>query len=74
MPRPKKKGPLTPKLDETLGFLELYAEGHRFMPSLREIGEKFGIHPESARRRLERLADAGYIRVRAGKARAIKLL
>lgn len=65
---------LTPRQDQILTFVtDQQATG--FTPSMREIGAAVGLAAVSAvRAQLQNLEEAGYIRLAAGKARAIQVL
>lgn len=65
---------LTPRQQQILAFItDQQATG--LTPSMREIGAAVGLASTSAvRAQLQNLEEAGYIRLAAGKARAIQVL
>jgi repressor LexA len=66
---------LTPTQDRTLTFIRRYLKRRGYAPSLIEIAEGIGITSKgTAHRHVQALADAGRIRLLAGRKRGIELV
>jgi repressor LexA len=66
---------LTPTQDRTLTFIRRYLKRRGYAPSLIEIAEGIGITSKgTAHRHVQALADAGRIRLIAGRKRGIELV
>ncbi len=67
--------PLTQRQREVLNFILKFFPNEQRMPSVREIGEHFGISPNGVTAHLQALAKKGFIAMpEQQKARAIRLL
>ncbi|MBT3046270.1 MAG: transcriptional repressor LexA [gamma proteobacterium symbiont of Ctena orbiculata] len=65
---------LTPTQDRTLAFIRRYLKRRGYAPSLIEIAEGIGISSKgTAHRHVQALAEAGVIRLIAGRKRGIEL-
>lgn len=65
---------LTTVQKETLDYLIAYHKKWSFMPSLQEIADAFRVSRVSAKFRVDRLANKGYVSTRPKTARSIKIL
>ncbi|MBT2971255.1 MAG: repressor LexA [gamma proteobacterium symbiont of Ctena orbiculata] len=66
---------LTPTQDRTLAFIRRYLKRRGYAPSLIEIAEGIGISSKgTAHRHVQALAEAGAIRLIAGRKRGIELV
>ena len=66
---------LTDKQRKVLKFIYECIRDHQSAPTIREIGEKFGLSSTgSVRDHLNALSHKGYIRMQEGKSRAIELV
>ncbi len=66
---------LTPRLQDTLGFIRDYLAQHDYAPLLSEIALGIGIQSKGVvHRYLQDLSQAGYIEILAGKHRGIRLI
>jgi len=66
---------LTDQQRNVLDFIQRYIVMHMVSPKIKEIAEGIGIRSHGvAHRYVQALADAGYIEVKSGKQRGIKLL
>jgi repressor LexA len=65
---------LTRRQREVLNFIISFARKHGFQPSMREIGEKFGIRStHGVHRHLQALQKKGYLKRPVGQGRALEL-
>lgn len=64
---------LTARQQEILEFIETYVEKHGVPPSVRDIGEKFGIYPRAAHDHLRALERKGVIKRTPLKSRSVQL-
>jgi repressor LexA len=68
-------GMLTPRLQDTLGFIRDYLAQHGYAPLLSEIALGIGIQSKGVvHRYLQDLTREGYIEILAGKHRGIRLI
>lgn len=65
---------LTKKQLEILNFIKLSTEKSGYPPTIREIGERFGITTKGAYDHLKAIEKKGYIRCTSNKSRAIEIL
>lgn len=64
----------TPKTKETLDFIKFFFKKKGYMPSLKEIGERFDISIVSSFERLDRLEKKGFIKRSWGQKRYIEII
>ncbi len=65
---------LTRRQKEVLEFIKSYMKEHKFPPTIREIGEHFGISVRGSYDHVKALEKKGYIRCSVNRSRAIELL
>lgn len=69
------RGPLTPRQAEILAFIRSCSVDRGYPPTIREIGERFGIgSPNGVVSHLKALATKGYIARGANVSRGIRLV
>ncbi len=64
---------LSEQLRQTLRFIHHFLEASGYPPSVREIGEEFGITPKAVHDRLNSLIRRGYLRREPYKSRGLSL-
>lgn len=60
-------------LEQTYAYLEAYHTAHGIPPTMREIGEAFGLTAKGAQGRLDKMETLGWIK-RDGRHRSIVLM
>ncbi len=65
---------LTPAQKNILSFVSTYIAEHSTSPSVREIGDRFGISSAGAWAHLTALEKKGYVALESGQARSIRIL
>ncbi len=65
---------LTEKQQNILSFIKAFAALHGFPPSIREIGEEFGIAPPSVLSHLKAIERKGFIRREPLKPRCLEII
>ncbi|HEV8674934.1 MAG TPA: transcriptional repressor LexA [Methylomirabilota bacterium] len=65
---------LTRRQQEVLGFIRTFSQRHGVPPTVREIGERFGVTPRAAFDHLRALERKGYLRRRASTGRTSRAL
>jgi repressor LexA len=72
--RPKPARQITDRQRAVLDFLRGYIEANGFPPSIREIGEHFGVTPNGVVSNLLALQRKGYISRVEGACRSIRVI
>jgi repressor LexA len=65
---------LTNRQKEVLGYIKQSVQKQGFPPSIREIGEHFGIYPRAAFDHVKALERKGFVKRNAAKSRAIEVV
>jgi len=65
---------LTRRQQEVLTFMRIFSQRHGVPPTVREIGERFGVTPRAAFDHLRALERKGYLRRRVTKGRTSRAL
>ncbi len=65
---------LTKRQKEVLEFIKFYTKEHKFPPTIREIGEHFGISVRGSYDHIKALEKKGYIKCGVNRSRAIEIL
>jgi repressor LexA len=66
---------LTKRQAEVLEFINRYLEEHGYPPTVREVAAHFGFRsPRAAHDHMKALQKKGYLRVRAGRPRAVEVV
>lgn len=66
---------LTDRQQDVLSAIQSFIAEHGFSPSFREIGERSGLKSTSSvKHQLRMLKEKGYIKINAGKGRAIEII
>ena len=65
---------LTPRQKEVLDFIKEFILKRGFPPSVREIGDRFGIYPRAVFDHIRALEKKGYVRRSPAKSRGIEVL
>lgn len=68
------KAPLTNRQAEILSFIELYIEDKGWPPTRVEIADEFNIQPAAAQDHVKAIANKGYIKIKEGVSRGIKVM
>jgi DNA-binding MarR family transcriptional regulator len=65
---------LTDRQADILQYVRDFTKRNGFQPSLRDIADKYGFTPASARTHLKAIEHKGFIKCNNGRARAIEIL
>ena len=65
---------ITEKQSNVLQFIILYIRDKGYPPSIREIGDRFGVNPRAVSGHITALERKGYIKTTPNVARGIKVI
>jgi repressor LexA len=64
---------LTERQQQILDFIDKYAESNGFPPSIREIGQEFGIYPATVQDHISALERKGFLRKKRFQSRSLSV-